>query len=530
MNVTTFATDKQSYATPLRAADLDAGPQKVLSDLSPSRLAARSLVEGYGAPTLEGASYLDVANRPVVNLAAHATSCPQVMFTAASTTPNSEGANLAQKVGVQNLASTDINLANFEGDGLGIFDFVTAADVFSTATTVERMALLVLAKKHLSERGVACVGVDVSPGWDLTEGLRARFCADLDRTADLREQVNTVRIRVRNLAKTMSAEKADDQRPLLAELVRLARASDAEVYRDLLNPQHQSHSIAAFLAMADAAKLKPIGDLDPAKSNLSRIPTSKRPADSSPLSTADLFGLVDQYTNIKRRHVLLVHAERSKEEFELSTAFNSLCFTSELTRSDKSLSDKALLSGAPMAFVGPLTYRTTNPIEIVALALMERHRYFPVRGDRLVDHVVTALKPTGIQPADHAEVSKILLAVTAKLLPAGAIVAHQAESRAIPWLSERPVLAPLALMQARSGASHLASLLPHSIAVDNTARFILGRLDGTQTVGQIADELATAVAKGEVTLAAIEGTPEARAKATTMRVLGHAARSGLLVS
>ena len=529
MNVTTFAADKQNKATPQGAVDLDAGPQKVLPDLSPSRLGARALVEGYAPPVLEGASYLEISNRSAVNLTAHAVAYPQVSFTSATTTPASVGETCGQKLGAQNLTTGEINLASFDSEGLGVYDFV-AADTFSTAATAERMALLVLTKKHLGEKGVACIGLDVSPGWDVIEGLRDRFCADLNRTADLKDQVDIVRMRVTNLAKTLSAEKAGEGRQLLSELVRLARASDAEIYRDLLDPQHQSLSIGAFLAMADAAKLKPIGDLDPAKSNLGRVPSAKRPADPSVLSTADQFGLIDQHTHVKRRHVLLVHADRSKEKFEVSAAFNSLCFTSDLVRGDKSLSDKALLSGAQVAFVGPLTYRTTNPIEIVALALMERHKYFPVRGDRLVDHVVAALKPTGIEPAGSADVSKVLLAVTEKLLPAGALVAHQSENRAVSWLSERPVLAPLALMQARRGDSHLASLLPHSIAVDNTARFILGRLDGTQTVGQIAEELAAAVSKGELTLAAIDGTPEARAKATTMRVLGHAARSGMLVS
>ncbi len=528
--MTTFATDKQNNATPQRAADLDAGLQKVLPDMSPSRLGARVLVEGYPVPSLDGASYLEITSRAAVNLTAHAVAYPQVHFTTASTTPNSEIADLGQKVGTQNLTSGEINFTDFESEGLGTFDFVSAVDIFSTAATAERMALLVLTKKHLSEKGVACIGLDVSPGWDLIEGLKDRFCTDRNQTADLKDQVDIVRTRVTNLAKTISTETADDQRPLLAELVRLARASDAEIYRDLLHPQRQSLSIGEFLAMADAAKLKPIGDLDPAKSNLSRIPTTKRPADASALSRADLLALIDQHTNVRRRKVLLVHAERSKEEFDLGASFSSLNFTSKLTRGDKSLSDKALLSGAPVTFVGPLVYRTTNPIEIVALALMERHKYFPVRGDRLVDHIVAALKPTVIEPADSAEVSKVLLAVTEKLLPAGALVAHLSENRAVSRLSERPVIAPLALLQARRGDSHLASLLPHSIAVDNTARFILGRLDGTQTVGQIADELAAAVSKGELTLAAIDRTPEARAKATTMRVLGHAARSGLLVS
>ena len=116
--MTTFATDKQSNATPLRAAGLDVGPQKVLSDLSPSRLGARALVEGYSAPALEGAHYLEISNQPAVNLAAHAISYPQVTFTAASTTPLTEGADFGQKGGVQNLASGEINLATFESDSL----------------------------------------------------------------------------------------------------------------------------------------------------------------------------------------------------------------------------------------------------------------------------------------------------------------------------------------------------------------------------------------------------------------------------
>lgn len=530
MNVTTFATDKRNNATPRRAVDLDAGPQKVVTDLSPSRLGARADVEGYPAPALEGASYLDISNRTAIGLTAHAVAHPQVSFTSASTMPVYDEDTLGERVAVQNIVAGEINLASFESDGLEVCDFVVAADIFSTATTAERMALLVLTKKHLSEKGVACIGVDVAPGWDLIEGLKSRFCEDIDRNADLKEQVDIVRARVTNLAKTLSADKSGAERHLVSELIRLARASDSEIHRDLLDPQHQSLAIDEFLAMADAAKLKPIGDLDPAKSNLNRVPAASRPADRSGLSMADQFSLIDKHTQTKRRRVLLVHAERSKEEFDLDATFSSLCFTSDLTRGDKSLSDKALLSGAPISFVGPLTYRTTNPIEIVALALMERHKYFPVRGDRLVNHVVAALKPTGIEPADSAEVSKILRTVTAKLLPTGALVAHLSENRAASWLSERPVLSALALMQARKGASHLTSLLPHSIAVDSTARFILGRLDGTQTLGQVADELAEAVSKGELTLAAIEGTPEARAKATTMRVAGHVARSGLLVS
>ncbi len=530
MSVTTFTTDKQEAATSLGAADLDAGPQKVLPDLSPSRLCARAIVEGYAETSLEGATYLEIARQPGANLVAQAAAFLQTSFASVALASPAPVEALAQNAGLQNITSGTMNLADFESDGLGTYDFVTAVDVFATAATAERMALLVLVKKHLSESGIACIGIDVSPGWDLIDNLRTRFCADLDQRASAKERVDIVRTRVTNLAKTLAADKSGEQRALQNELVRLARASDAEIYRDLLDPNHQAMPIAAFLAMADAARLKPIGDIDPTKSNLSRIPSASRPLDASALGAAELYSLIDKHTLTKRRHVLLVHADRPEQKGDLDAAFKSLCFTSDLVRGDGSLSDTALLSGPPVTFVGPLKYKTDNLVEIAALALMERHRYFPVRGDHLIDHVVTALKPAGIQSADRSAVARIIRSVVTKLLPAGAIVAHMEENRAVSRVSERPVIAPLALSQARDGASHLASLLPHSIAVDNTARFILGRLDGTQTVVQIADELAAAVAKGELSLAAVEGTPEARAKATTMRVLGHAARSGLLVS
>eukprot|EP00439_Symbiodinium_sp_Y106_P089309 s1_g1845.t1 len=530
MNVTTFATDERNAAIPLAAADLDAGPRKVVPDLSPSRLGARAYCEGYGAPPMAEATYLEVSNRPGANLLAYAAAAPQTAFTMAALSSETNVDPIDQGTENTNIAIGSMNLGAFDSTGLGEYDFITAADVFSTAATAERMALLVLVKKHLSDKGVACIGLDVSPGWELIEDLKTRFCDDLDAATGLDEQVALIRTRVTNLAKTLSPATSDDERLLRVELTRLARASDAEIYRDLLDPHHQALSIEAFLAMADAAKLKPIGDIDPAKSNIGMVPADARPADAATLAVPDLFGLIDKHRHTKRRHVLLVHDDRTKDEFDLSSAFSSLRFTSELARGDKSVSDKTLLSGQPVTFVGPLKYRTSNPIEIVALALMERHKYFPVEGGQLVEHVVAALKPTGFPEADSASVSKALLSVTKKLLPAGAMTAHLAENSAVSWLSKRPVLSPLALKQARRGDSHLTSLLPHSIAVDETARFILGRLDGIQSLEQIVDELAAAVAKGELTLAANDGTPEARAKATTMRVLGHAARSGLLIS
>jgi len=530
MNVTTFSTTDRKSSAHERAAALDLHPQKAVRDLSPSRLGARALVEGYPTPPLERARYLEIGSRSGTNLIAHAVAFPQAFFTAASINEHADILSLATQAKAKNVRTSELDLASFESSDLETYDFITAADVFSTAAIAERMALLVLAKKHLAEDGIACICVDVPSGWQVIDNLKAEISQGVEQGGDPHKQVQLVRARAISLANRISAGEISDRQHELGELTRLARASDAEIYRDVLDPNHRAVPIAEFLAMADAAKLKPIGDIDPAKSNLDVLPASMRSADSHPQEVADVYTQIDQHTKTKRRHVLLVHADRERQSFDLKKALGSMCLTSGLSREDKSQTDRALLAGGPITFAGSLTYRTENPIEIVALALLEKHKYFPIRADKLVAHIVAALKPTGILPADPLQVSRAVFSIAQKLLPTGGFVTHMVESRAVSKVGERPILAPLALVQARQGASHLASLMPHSIAVDDTARFILSRLDGTQTVQQISDELAETVSKGELSLMATEGTPQARAKATTLRVIGHAARSGLLAA
>ncbi len=528
--MTTFSTTDRKSSAPVGADVLDLRPQKAVTDFSPSRLGARALVEGYPTPPLDGARYLEIGSRSGTNLVAHAVAFPQASFTAAQIGDHADIASLAGQAKAENVRSAELDLASFESSDLTTYDFITAADVFSTSATAERMALLVLTKKHLAEDGVACISVDVNPGWQTIDDLKSEMSENLDKESDPRKQAQLIRAKVISLVNGILAGELSERQHQLGELTRLAHASDAEIYRDFLDPNRRSVPIGEFLAMADAAKLKPIGDIDPAKSNLDVLPQATRPANAHPQEIADVYTQIDQHTKTKRRHVLLVHADRERQTFDLRKALGSLCLTSDLSRADKTLTDRALLAGGPITFVGSLKYRTQNPIEIAALALLEKHKYFPIRADRLVAHIVAALKPTGILPADALQVSRTLFAVAQKLLPTGALLTHMVESRAVSQVGERPVLSPLALVQARTDASHVASLMPHSIAVDDTARFILSRLDGIQTVQQISDELGEVVSKGELPLVATEGTPQARAKATTQRVLAHAARSGLLAS
>jgi len=440
--------------------------------LSPSRLAGRAFVEGYPIATLDGASYLEIGCGSGANLIAQAAARPEMHFTGTSSAGGTAIAAFAHNAKLKNLDIGDLHLSQFKAN-LGSFDFIVADDVFSKASTAERMALLVLVHRHLAEGGIACISLDI---------------------------------------------KAD------------GRGGGGSEKEGLTDEDRRVCEIAAFIAMADAAKLHPIGDVDPLKTNAAVLPPGLRQEEGGEIDLSVLLGNIDEYANIRHRHVLLCHAGRERVPAGLGETLDNLFITSALSREDTSLSDADLLVAEKITFDGPVKYQTENQTEIVTLALMERNKQFPVRAGRLVGHVASALRRAGVRDVATTEVGHAVAQLCHKLLPTGALITHQTETRASNTISDMPRLAPLALYQARREADHITSLMPHRIAIDDVARFVLCRFDGVQTRQQITADLLHTVAAGRIKIPELVATPEARAKATVLKVLVHAARSGLLVS
>lgn len=501
--------------------------------LSPSRLAARALMAGFPVRGLNGATYLDFEGGGGAGLVAQAAAFPEVLFTCASATQSTSVKSFALQAQARNVDVCDIDLGSFDAK-IGTYDFIVAGDVFATASTAERMALLVLTKQHLASDGIACIGIDVYPGGHQRDVLRDLVLADVDMDSALTQKVAVARTALKKLASGIASDPQSSQAYLLPELQRLSRATDAELYTDLLDPRRRTCAIEDFFAMANAAKLKVVGDVDPLKSNKSILSPDQQAKVSIASSEGEALlrtcELIDQNTNVRHRKVLLVHADREAEIPSPEALLDDTLFTSALSRQDKNMTDADLLRAPSVVFEGPIKYQTSSVVEIVTLALMEQNRQFPVGMSRLAMHVIAALEKAGVENVPRERVTQSVAQLCLKLLPLGALIGHDSETRAVRSLQQRPVLSPLALHQVRLGHSSIASLSPHRVSVDASARFILCRLDGTQSTEQVIADLTRAVANGEFTLASNEPTPEARARATFARIVSHAAKSGLLIS
>lgn len=523
------AIEDREVQEPKKAKALTTGNSKVDPSVSPSRLAARAFMEGYPVPDLRGAHYLEINCGNAANLIAHASASPEVSFTGTSPDADVSVPLLANWAKLQNVTTGDLDLAQFESS-LGRYEFIVANDVFSTASTAEQMALLLMSRKHLADDGVICIGLDLYPGWHIVENLRDALCFGLENQTDIAERLSTLRGRIADMINGIQTGKYPDRRRDLAELHRLSQAGDAEIYTLLLDPKRRACTIAEFLTMADAASLKPIGDVDPLKTNRAVLPATTRREATGADGLSALLTEIDKYANTRRRQVLLCHADREPVETGLSQMLDALFVSSTLFRTDKSLVGEALLQAASVTFDGPVKYQTSNVMEIVTLALMEQNKHFPVSAGRLVGHVATALRKAGMKDVETRRVGGTIAELCSKLLPTGAFVLHAKETHALNQMNDQPTLAPLALYQARHGETHLTSRAPHQVHVDDVARFVLSRFDGTQTMRQICEDVKNAVAKKELDIPKVGNTPEARAQSVVLRVLSHAVRSALTVA
>ncbi|MEQ9518727.1 MAG: hypothetical protein RLN89_04730 [Parvibaculum sp.] len=500
--------------------------------LSPSRLAARALMTGFPGLSLNGSRYLDFEAGDGAGLVACAVAFPEVHFTCASPAQSTSVKSFALQAKAQNVEVCDINLAAFEAD-IKEHDFIVASDVFAAATTAERMALLVLTKQHLAPDGIACIGIDVFPGGKLRDVLHELISHEMDLTAEPVAQVASARERMRRLAEEITSGEQTEHAHLLPELERLSQVHDAELYRDLLNPRRRTCAIEDFFAMAAAAKLQVAGDADPLKTHTGFL-TAEQLKEVQQMTDEQgallrICQSIDQNTNVRHRKILLVHADRARSEPDPAALLDDTLFTSSLSRSDPKMSDEDLLRAPTVIFEGAIKYQTSSVVEIITLALLEQNKQFPVGMSRLAMHVISALKKAGVESVPTDRITQTVAQLCLKLLPIGGLISHQAETRAVRSMQEKPLLSPLALHQVRLGQNYISSLSPHRVSVDASARFILERLDGTQSAEQVIEELVRAVAKGDFVLASNEPTPEARARATFLRIVTHAARSGLLI-
>ena len=135
------------------------------ADSHPERLATMATLLGASPASLGRCRVLEVACGDAANLIPIAYALPQSEFVGfdIAAQPIEAGRRLAARIGLANIALSQLDLADFPADA-GTFDYIIAHGLYSWIPAAVREQLLALIARHLAPRGVAFVSYNVYPG------------------------------------------------------------------------------------------------------------------------------------------------------------------------------------------------------------------------------------------------------------------------------------------------------------------------------------------------------------------------------
>jgi SAM-dependent methyltransferase len=363
----------------------------------------------------------------------------------------------------------------------GPFDYVVAHGVASWVPPASRRALLGAVAQALAPGGLAYVSFNVLPGW--YDRMAARDWLRFDRGKDASASIEWLRDRV-------SPENTDYRRRLEAVAGRVSATDPAYVTHEYLADEHHPQSVGALLAEAADAGLAYLGDAIPGETALELLDDEAR-GRARGVDAAGAQQLVDFVRNTAFRRALFVRADeaaargwRWSPELKVE-ALEGLRLASRL-RPHGEAAPGAAAERFDEADVSVQVDDATARRALRELAgVAPRSLPFPELARRAEATDAAALR---------RELFDLWLAT-------GALDLHVHEPTLAVAPTERPVACPVARWHALHGGP-LTNRWHQEVRLDDAPlRRVLGLLDGTRTVTEVAT---AAGCSAEVARASVE--------------------------
>ena len=461
------------------------------AETHPARIAAVARMARWDAPPVSGARILELGCGRGGNLLPMAAGLPQATLVGVdgSTRQIDAARCIARETGLSNVTFVHARFEEME-IAEGSFDYVICHGVLSWIPERARGGLLSRIAGALRTGGVACVSFNVLPGW--YERLAARdwlrFSAS---TPGFSSQPAPVSLRW--LGEQMSPEHADARRRLQAVAGRLDETSPEYALHEYLAPEHHPLQVGAFLGEASTAGLCYLGDAIPTTTALELLfPEARERALSlDPVAAQQLLDFV-RCTAFRRTLLVRADAVRAAKwhaspELDVD-AIRRLRVASRLRPQEPGGPDGRLESFAN----GEQVVQVSDAAARRALHELASAAPRSLAFDVLASRVLPADAPEAAHRALALELYDVWVAT-------GALDLYDHDLEVHATAPERPVACPVARWHAQHGGV-VTSRLHHEVLVpDAIVRWVLARLDGTRTPGDLAREARSLDANAAVT-------------------------------
>ncbi|MFN3716708.1 MAG: methyltransferase domain-containing protein [Thiobacillus sp.] len=488
-----------------------------LPETQPDVLAALAKLHGFDAPDPCRARILELGCAQGGNLIPLAWRWPEsdCVGVELSRVQAQAGADFVQRLGLANVRILHADLAALPA-GLGTFDYILAHGVFSWVPPTVQGALLDVCRRHLSPKGLAYVSFNVAAGWRRLQPLRAAL---VERTAAELPAPE----RYRQALAVLDDLQAEWRDPLLLkEIAYLRTAAPSYLFHEYLADTHTPLSFAEFAAALDAHGLRYVGEAGPRRARVALedawglIPESMAGRwQDAEIALDDAFA-----TRFRRAMIALDDAPCAQPPHP--DAMADLAFHADLACHEEIDLD----DGVEQHFVSPAGNHFPVVSPALKAALMLLSMRYPAALDyaSLADATRTLLVEHGPADFDPARFDEpAFREALFDLAMLHGVIPTVWPGRFADEPGELPRAHDLARAQARaagwivSGARHVA------VDLDFAGRLLLGALDGSRSLDELAAWMQAQLAENGLTL------PLEQIEELTRQQLWLYARQGLLV-
>lgn len=472
---------------PITAYDQVPYPCNAYPQTHPEHLASIARLRGLQTPAPESCRYLEIGCGDGGNLLPLAHAMPQARFFGIDLAATSieTARKHAQAVGISNVEFQALDLMNLDTAQWGQWDFIVAHGVFSWVPEPARRRLLQVCRDMLSPKGVAFISYNAQPGSHIRQMARDMMCYHTDNAPDAGTKIAQARALMGFLAHSHGSD--DEYGALLrAEAARVQQFAPNHLFHDDLAAINQPYYLHEFVDLATSGGLQYLGDADYASMFATRY--SKEVREHLAELGSD-FLKREQYLDFIKcrrfRQSLLCHQDVQLQDSAPAGLMREFHFASSARPTSSSVN---LLDESEVIFEGQDGLRGEAALPIAKLPLAYLGLKWPARISFSELHQA-ASQALGSEIEEEA-----LAVVLREFIEMGAVEAHLSPAPYATQLEERPTASPWALYQQKQGPGGITTLRHQTIHIqDSFGQWLLGQIDGSRTMPDIAHALASTV-------------------------------------
>jgi len=476
-------------------------PGFALPQAHPDRLATLATLFGMTPAEVSHCRVLELGCGDGVNLIGVALELPEAECVGVDLAASGikKGQALVGELGLKNITLQQCNIMELDKD-FGQFDFIIAHGLYSWVPASVRDKILTICEGNLTENGVAYVSYNTYPGCHLRDMMRNMMLYHVRDFSDPQQRIDESRALIRFLAESgMGNEQY--RKSLQKELESIIARSDYGFFHDDLGEvnapvyfhqfaEHAARHGLQYLSEADFVEIQ-VGVCPPHVVEVLKQLSSNRVAQEQ---------YMDFLKGRRFRQTLMCHSNVELDEEPRVDNLRRFSVSSQL-RPEITPVDYASCEAAVFLGTEGRSIKTENPLMKAALLTLSNAWPHAVHFNDLFNE---ARRLCGRSSAQNGE--EILYDVrvlTASLLRAYAgttVEFHVLPPHFVSRPSVRPVVSPLARLQAREG-KRVTNFRHTTIAVEGPLeRQLLQLLDGSRDRTALLDDLSRLVETGTLTM------------------------------